>query len=292
MQDIDGIIAKAQSGDLDAYNQIVLGFQDMAVAYGYSVTGDFHLAEDAAQEAFIEALSCLQTLREAKAFPGWLRRIVFKHCDRATRNKQVPLVSLSAASEEINPADGPDRTIEKRELAWQVRKAIANLSPPEREATLLFYGGEYSQKQIAEFIEVPVSTVKKRLYTARGKIKEMMIQTMQENFDQIRPSINSEFAERVKTFTAQFSQMIDSGQSIVQSLAALSQKEPSAEWSQVIAQVQRDITGDGREGATLSEAMAKHPAFFSQNYIEVIRQGEIEGNLAVLLQRSSIHQNL
>ena len=49
------LVAQAQNGDLEAYAAIVRRFQDMAVGYGYSLLGDLHLAEDAAQEAFVSA---------------------------------------------------------------------------------------------------------------------------------------------------------------------------------------------------------------------------------------------
>ena len=54
MKDLDKLLHRAQQGDLEAYGLIVGRFQDMAVGYAYSILSDFHLAEDAAQEAFIE----------------------------------------------------------------------------------------------------------------------------------------------------------------------------------------------------------------------------------------------
>src|SRR3712207_4906414 len=91
------IVARAQSGDLEAYSAIVRQFQDMAVGYGYSVLGDWHLAEDAAQEAFVSAYHGLSQLREPGAFPGWFRTVVFKHCHRLVRNKRVATVPLDRA---------------------------------------------------------------------------------------------------------------------------------------------------------------------------------------------------
>ena len=55
MEELATIVARAQKGDVDAFTTIVRRFQDMAVGYGYSILGDFHLAQDAAQEAFLEA---------------------------------------------------------------------------------------------------------------------------------------------------------------------------------------------------------------------------------------------
>jgi DNA-directed RNA polymerase specialized sigma24 family protein len=71
----------------------------MAYGYAYSILSDFHLAEEATQEAFIEAYQHLRSLRSPDAFPGWLRRIVFKQCDRITRGKKVLTVPLDAAAQ-------------------------------------------------------------------------------------------------------------------------------------------------------------------------------------------------
>jgi RNA polymerase sigma factor (sigma-70 family) len=285
VQELRLLIIKAQNGDLGAYDQLVRQSQDMAVAYAYSVLSDFHLAEDAAQEAFVEAFLCLPKLQEPLAFPGWLRRIVFKHCDRLTRNKKVFTVPLEAAIEAVSLDSEPHRVIEKQETALHVRKAIAALSQHERDVTVLFYMGEHSQNQIAEFLEVPVTTVKKRLHTARKKLKEKMIHMVQENLESQRPSRNAEFAQSVRLFIVQFSQMIDAGKSIVRSLSELAEQEQNAELRQAIIQTQIDVMGNGREGTTLSQAMSKHSDVFSQTYIDAIKHGEVNGNLAVVLQR-------
>ena len=72
MSDIDlaSLVVRAQTGDRTAYDGIVRRFQDMAVGYASSLLGDFHLAEDAAQEAFVGAWTELPRLREPEAFPG------------------------------------------------------------------------------------------------------------------------------------------------------------------------------------------------------------------------------
>ena len=88
MEELGSLISRAQAGDLDAYGRIVRQFQDMAVGYAYSILGDFHLAEDAVQEAFIEAYPILSRVYGPAAFLGWFRRIIFKHCNRLTRGKR------------------------------------------------------------------------------------------------------------------------------------------------------------------------------------------------------------
>lgn len=199
-QKLSSLIAEAQGGDLVAYDEIVHHFQDMAVAYAYSVLNDRALAEDAAQEALIEAFLCLANLRNPEAFSGWLRRIVFKHCDRLTRRKRVSTISLDDAGKEVSGGDEPHIFAEQKEAAVQVREAIAALPEHERVVTLLFYGSEYSQQHIGDFLEVPVTTVKKRLHTARKKLREMMtpmMTPMQENMTGQNPSQNPQFVQTI-----------------------------------------------------------------------------------------------
>ena len=167
MEELSTLVIRAQSGEVDAYGEVVSRFQDMAVGYGYSLLGDFHLAQDAAQEAFLEAYRDLPNLREPAAFPGWFRRIAFKHCDRIARRKRVVTVPLELAAE--LPAEGADPAdaVQRRELRESVLAAIRSLPDAERETTTLFYIDGYSQQDIAGFLEVPVGTVKSRL-TPRG----------------------------------------------------------------------------------------------------------------------------
>mgnify|MGYP006439203241 CR=1 FL=1 len=66
--DLEALVRSARSGDRAAFGHIVRRFQDMAVGYAYSVLGDFHLAQDAAQEAFVEAYRDLARVYGAEVF--------------------------------------------------------------------------------------------------------------------------------------------------------------------------------------------------------------------------------
>ena len=116
MEDVASLVESARSGDLDAFGLLVARFQDMAFGYAYAVLGDFHGAEDAAVEAFLAAHEKLGTLREPKAFAGWLRRIVATQCGRITRRGRIPTVPLDAAGEVASAAPDPAATAQKREM--------------------------------------------------------------------------------------------------------------------------------------------------------------------------------
>jgi RNA polymerase sigma factor (sigma-70 family) len=200
MEELTSLVIRAQGGDLDAYGIIVRQFQDMAYGYGYSVLGDFHLAQDAAQEAFIQAYRDLPTLREPTAFPAWFRRIIFKHCDRLTRGKQLSMIALEAAVEMASEEPGPDELVEEQEMKDGVLQAIRGLPESERMVTTLFYINGYSQNEIADFLEVPVTTVRNRLYTSRKRLKQRMMDMVDKTLKSV--PLPSDFADVVVRMVA------------------------------------------------------------------------------------------
>ena len=191
-------VTKAQAGDLKAFGSLVERFQDMAVGYAYSILSDFDHAEDAVQSAFIEAYQKLGDLQEPLAFPAWLRRIVFKHCDRQTRDKRVPTVSLEHAAETPSDSPGPHRIAEKREIHKAVLEAVGSLPEKERAATTLFYIDGYSQSEVADFLDVPVTTVKNRLHKARNMLREGLLEMVSDTLKSSAPDDSFGRAVRAK----------------------------------------------------------------------------------------------
>ena len=88
------VVERAQRGDLAAFAELVVAFQDLAVGTAFGWLGEIELARDATQEAFLDAHLHLRDLREPAAFPAWLRTLVVKHCDRVTRRPRMVLAPL------------------------------------------------------------------------------------------------------------------------------------------------------------------------------------------------------
>ena len=197
MTSLESLVEKARDGDDDAYESIVRRFQDMAVGYGYSILRDFQLAEDAAQESFLEAYRNIDKLREPAAFPGWFRRIVFKQCDRITRNRSFAIVPLDAVEDRASQQPTQADAIEQREMNDKIITAVDSLPDHERAATMLYYISGYSQEEVAEFLDVPVTTIKKRLYSARKRLREMLIDLVEDSLRERRPSRDELFSTRV-----------------------------------------------------------------------------------------------
>jgi RNA polymerase sigma factor (sigma-70 family) len=243
VNELAALVEKAAAGDLEAFGILVRRFQDMACGYAYSVLRDFQAAEDVAQEAFLEAYQCLKDLREPLAFPSWLRRIVYKHCDRRFRGKRIETVSIEGTEAAANPSERPDRQTEARELQAKVLDAINGLSDVQREATTLFYMNGYSEKEVAEFLEVPVSTVKKRLHDSRRKLKEAMVSMVGDTLKQHAP--DERFARKV-----------------ADAVALCSTKGPArdhvfSEWNGARGRQIGDLAREGEEGFRIAVALSR-----------------------------------
>ncbi|MFC1586876.1 sigma-70 family RNA polymerase sigma factor [Planctomycetota bacterium] len=165
------------------------------MGYAFSVLGDFQIAEDAAQEAFVEAYLKIADLREPAAFSIWLRKIVFKQCDRLTRGKRALIVPM--ATLEGKCAEGPDPThyVEEGEIRYTVLDAINQLKENERAVVTLFYIKDHSLEEVAGFLDVPVSTVKSRLHSARKRLKGELMTIAEGVLKQCAP--DATFAKRV-----------------------------------------------------------------------------------------------
>ena len=197
VEELETLIRRAASGDARAFGHLVRRFQDMAVGYAYSLVGDFHLAEDAAQEAFAQAYKDLPLLRTPAAFPAWFRKLVFKYCDRLTRGQRLAITPLEAALAVPSEAPGPAEVFEVVEMRVFVRRALRALPERDRQVIALFYMADHSHKEIAAFLDVPVSAIKKRLHDARKWLKERILDMVQEDLRENRPSRDDRFVGQV-----------------------------------------------------------------------------------------------
>jgi RNA polymerase sigma factor (sigma-70 family) len=169
----------------------------MAVGYAYSILGDFQLAEDAAQEAFFDAYRHLGDLREPLAFPSWLRRIVFKHCDRRTRRLTPKMLSFEEVREPRSPNPSPAEVAERNEMRDRLFDALGLLSEKQRAVLVLHYMSGHSLAELSAFLNVPAATVKKRLHDGKEKLREILTDEMADGLRRRRPSRDSSFAEGV-----------------------------------------------------------------------------------------------
>lgn len=164
-----------------AFGELVNRFYDAAYRWAYGVLQDKHQAQDAAQEAFVVAFQSLDQLRDPLAFSGWLRQIVMSQAYRQVRNQLLDVSSIETTPELPAYEPGPAAILEELEMKERVMTAVQSLPEKEQIVTRLFYLNGYSQHEIARLLELPLTTVKKRLQYARQNLKGIMA-TMVDSF--------------------------------------------------------------------------------------------------------------
>ena len=153
-------------------DQLIRRYHKAALHWAYRRLGDEEAARDAVQEAFVEVYQNLHRLRRPEAFSGWLRRIVESRCSRMTRRKEwrVGREGVAAENEAAAGAD-PESLFYRGRLEEGVRQALARLPERERVAARLHYFEGYAQPDIARMLGLPLTTVKKRLHSARRRMR-------------------------------------------------------------------------------------------------------------------------
>ena len=195
-------VRKAQAGQKEALRSLVLRFQDVAVGYAFSLLGDYHLAEDAAQEALVAMVRNIGQLREPAAFVGWLRTIVFKQCDRIRRRRRPEDSELPLDENVVDEHEAPDRAGSVDEIGRQVREAVAALPAAQREAVTLYYMSDMSGPEVAAFLGLPLTTIKKRLHDARSALRRRMTRMTKDYMNELRPSRDAAFSDHVLRLAA------------------------------------------------------------------------------------------
>lgn len=184
-ENIISLIERAQNGDIEAFGDLVRNFQDAVFGLSYAVVKNFHDAEEVAQEAFLLAYQELSKLREREKFPGWLHRITITACNRFLRSRKMTYQEISTAADMPGNIPGQDVVVEGMDLQDQILREINALSEKNRMITTLYFINRYSYKEIGDFLEIPVSTVKSRLHKSRsklqGRLTEMVAEVLNEN---------------------------------------------------------------------------------------------------------------
>jgi len=178
------LIQDAQRGDLDAFNTLVLHYQDCVFNTALRILGDEQLAADASQEAFISAFRSITTFRGG-SFKAWLLRTVTNACyDELRRQKRRPTVPLEPETDDGDEMEAPrwltdsaltpEQAAELEELEHAIQHCLDALPTQFRTVVVLadIQGLDYSE--IATIARVPLGTIKSRLARARLRLRECL----------------------------------------------------------------------------------------------------------------------
>ena len=182
MSDDAPLIAATLAGDTAAFGRLVGLYQDRLYNSLLRVVGSADDAGDIVQDAFVQAYVKLDTFRGSSAFYTWLYRIAFNLAmSHARRERKVVSLDGMKASWGSEPLDGqptPEMNIERREQVEMVHAALAELSVEYRTILVLREIDGCRYDEIAEILEMPVGTVRSRLFRARLALRDQLAPRM------------------------------------------------------------------------------------------------------------------
>ena len=181
------LIQRAQAGDGVALEALIVGQQRYAYSVALSVMKNPTDAADMTQEAFVRVVRALGTYREETKFTTWLYRLVVNVCLDELRRRKHPVDSLDgngAWEDDDEPAhqrvadrdrwSQPESSLELRESAEELRRALAALGRAQRVALTLHYFEDMSDAEIARAMGVPTNTVKSHIHRGKAKLLALL----------------------------------------------------------------------------------------------------------------------
>ncbi len=166
------LIERYISGDQSSLPILVERWHKIFCEKAFWVLHDKDLSKDIAQECWIIIINKLHTLKKVESFKSWALRIIYTKSIDAYKRRSRELQDLNKIEQKTNtPSDeNEDKTVLKRKLL----RAIQDLSKEKQDIIRLFYVEEYSLKEISSFLQIPIGTVKSRLFKAREKLKSII----------------------------------------------------------------------------------------------------------------------
>ncbi len=172
------LVERCRAGDEEACEALVRQYQERVFALISRMTGDPDRVEDIAQEVFLKAFRSLKSFRGGSRFYTWLYRItvntVLNTMRSQGRRQETSLDALGGLEVQADADMEPAEVTARLELARRVREAIDQLEEPYRVIIYLRELEDLSYEEIAEVVELPVGTVKSRLFRARQHLKGLL----------------------------------------------------------------------------------------------------------------------
>jgi RNA polymerase sigma-70 factor, ECF subfamily len=166
------LVRRAQSGDREALGRLVEQFQPTVHALCLRRLGNPSEALELTQEVFLHVMRRIDQLREPERFAGWLRQVAVRMAiNRATRRTAPPSVETGVLEGAAAFRDNPLDSLISRERAERLHEGLSRLKNLDRETLVAFYIHGQSLIEMAERLDVPLGTVKRRLHTARKRLK-------------------------------------------------------------------------------------------------------------------------
>jgi RNA polymerase sigma-70 factor, ECF subfamily len=172
-RDDDALMLLSRSGRSDAFDALVCRHEARVLGVAAKYMGSVAAAKDIAQCTFLEIYRALPQYQPRGKFAAYLYRVLLNQCRMAWRSKRYEERAWRFAISEADERMSDDQLLE-RERRRQVERLLALLSEKLRAVIVLRFGGDLSYEEIATTLEIPLGTVKRRLFDGLAKLRDLM----------------------------------------------------------------------------------------------------------------------
>ncbi|MDY7011067.1 MAG: sigma-70 family RNA polymerase sigma factor [Planctomycetota bacterium] len=239
------LVGAVLAGDIEPFCALVRRYQDHVYGVALGVLADFHLALDAAQEAFLCAYCDLPNLKDPDRFGAWLCGIARNTAFEIRRNRQREEALARKAAERVGapePAASSQQIAAENEEQALVQRALLNVKEKDREALTLYYADGLNYSEICGFLSISKGTLKGRLQRGRAALRKELAMVEQACKDN---APDEAFARRLETAIRVFGAKGPARNHL-----------PSA-WHEAIRDEERRILKEGEEGFRIDMALSR-----------------------------------
>jgi RNA polymerase sigma-70 factor (ECF subfamily) len=172
--DVADLALRAQGGDMAAYGELVRRFRPGIFAVLLGWLHDPSEADDVAQDVFLHGMRKLGQLRDVRCFAGWLRQIAVRLALNRLSRRRPAGAGVNRLAQVPAAGESPLEEMVQAEERGAVRESLRHLRPLDREVLEAFYLHGLSLQEISAACSAPLGTIKRRLHTARQRLREQL----------------------------------------------------------------------------------------------------------------------
>ena len=189
------LVERSLNGDVKSFGDLVEEYRQTVHVLCYHRIGDFQDAQDLGQEIFLKVYLSLNQLQDPGKFSSWLYKIAINSCNLWLRKRRVKTLSLEDPDKYQHTSPSLYEGYQRKELESKIEQALSRLSENNRLVITLHYLGGLSYNEIADFLDLSLTTVKSRVHEGRKQLKKELIKMVRKFLRKKR--LSEEFIEQI-----------------------------------------------------------------------------------------------
>jgi RNA polymerase sigma-70 factor (ECF subfamily) len=168
------LVSRCLNGDNEAFSELISRYKRLIYSVAYKFSRDSEEVDDMAQEAFIKIYRSLSRYDDQYKFSTWSVKVATNICLDHVRRKKINSVSLEEVENFTGTRNSPEEYYLRKEKSQVLKDAIDDLPEIYRVPIVMYHQKGMSYKEIADYLDKPMSIIKNRIFRARNTLKQSL----------------------------------------------------------------------------------------------------------------------